>query len=166
MLPTEIDPLALRSCFARFGTGVAVVTFDHPAGRAGLTVNSFSSVSLDPPLVLVAILKTARSHDALSGLPFAVNVLGAEQEPVARHFARDPHPEHVCFAEGEVAPRLVGALATFECLPWREYDGGDHTLYLGEVVGFEHRQGDALGYFCSRFVKLDEPGFGMEYIFG
>jgi flavin reductase (DIM6/NTAB) family NADH-FMN oxidoreductase RutF len=165
-VPRDIDVFALRSCLARFGTGVAVVALDHPAGRAGLTVNSFTAVSLDPPLVLVAILKSARSHDLFPGRPFSVNVLGAEQEAVARHFAGLPHPDHVRFETGEVAPRLAGALATFECLPWRDYDGGDHTLYLGEVVGFDYRDGDALGYLYSRFATLEQPRFGIEHIFG
>jgi flavin reductase len=160
------DAFALRSCLARFGTGITIVAFDHPGGRAALTVNSFTPVSLDPPLVLVAILKTARSHDPLSGRPFSVGILGAEQEPVARHFSGDPHPEHVRFEEGKLAPRVAGALATFECRPWREYEGGDHTLYVGEVVDFDYRDGDGLGYFYSRFATLEEPGFGLEYIFG
>ena len=61
---------------------------------------------------------------------------------------------------------LGGVLAVFECTPWRAYDGGDHTLFVGEVVDFDYRGGDALGYFYSRFAKLEEPVLGVEYIFG
>jgi flavin reductase (DIM6/NTAB) family NADH-FMN oxidoreductase RutF len=159
-----LDQAALRSCLSRFATGVCVVTVDAEDGEHGLTVNAFTAVSLEPTLVLVSIARRARGHDLLRGRPFAVNVLGAEQEPVARHFAGDPHPQYVCWARGEIAPLLVGALAMFECEPWAAYDGGDHTLYVGEVVDFAYRTGDALGYFYSRFATVEEPVLGMEYL--
>jgi flavin reductase (DIM6/NTAB) family NADH-FMN oxidoreductase RutF len=163
---TPTDTRALRSCLARFGTGVCVVTVAGEDGNHGLTVNAFTAVSLEPPLVLVSIARSARGHGLLAWRPFCVNVLGAEQEAVARHFSGNPHPDHVHWLGGDVAPRLAGALATFECLPWAAYDGGDHTLYVGEVVGLDYRTGDGLGYFYSRFAKLEEPVFGVEYIFG
>jgi len=102
---------ALRSCLGRFGTGVCVVTVAGDGEPHGLTVNAFMAVSLDPPLVLVSISKRSRGHDLLPGTPFAVNVLGAEQEAVARHFSGDPHPEAVHWEEGGIAPRLGGTLA-------------------------------------------------------
>jgi flavin reductase (DIM6/NTAB) family NADH-FMN oxidoreductase RutF len=166
MTTDTLDSSRLRSGLSRFGTGVCVVTVAGQDGEHGLTVNAFTAVSLDPPLVLVSIGRKARGHGLLEGAPFTVNVLGAEQEPVARHFAGDPHPECVHWEQGEVAPRLAGALATFECRPWRSYDGGDHTLYLGEVVRFDYRRGDGLGYFNSRFATLDEGVLGVEHIFG
>jgi flavin reductase len=164
--PQPIDCFALRSCLARFATGVCVVTVEGADGDHGLTVNAFTAVSLAPPLVLVSIAKKARGRGLLEGRPFAINVLGAEQEAVARHFAGDPHPERVHWARGQVAPVLAGSLATLECLPWAAYDGGDHTLFVGEVVGFDYRAGDALGYVYSRFAAIEEPVFGFEYIFG
>lgn len=160
-----LDVLALRSGLSRFGTGVCVVTVAGEDGAHGLTVNAFTAVSLDPPLVLVSIDKKARGHRLLGDAPFAVNVLGVEQEAVARHFSGDPHPDRVHWARGTIAPTLAGALATFECRPWRTYDGGDHTLFVGEVVDFDYRGGDALGYFSSRFAKLEEPALGVEYLF-
>src|SRR6266480_4013638 len=78
---------ALRACLGRFVTGVSVVTFQGPDGRRGLTINSFSSVSMHPPLIMISIARTAQAHGALYDRPFCVNVLGAEQEHVARHFA-------------------------------------------------------------------------------
>lgn len=152
---------AVRSCLGRFATGVAVVTFDGPDGRQGLTVNSFTSVSLDPLLVLVGIARSARSHDALLERPFCVNILGAEQEAVARRFAGGQEIE-LLWHEGELAPRLAGVLAHLECRPWRTYDGGDHTLFVGEVVGFDYRDGDALAYVTSSFTTIAEPLFGVE----
>lgn len=163
---SPLDGRSLRCCLSRFGTGVCVVTVETEDGEHGLTVNAFTAVSLDPPLVLVSVARKARGHALLEGRPFAVNVLGAEQEAVARHFAGDLHPEHVRWVRGEVAPRLAGALATVECLPWRAYDGGDHSLFVGEVVRADYRGGDALGFHYSRFARFEEPVLGMEYILG
>jgi flavin reductase (DIM6/NTAB) family NADH-FMN oxidoreductase RutF len=154
---------SLRSCLARFATGVAVVSFDTPEERRGITVNSFTSVSLEPPLVLVAVAKRARSHDALFGRPFCVNVLGAEQEALARSFAGGP-PAELHWKEGEYAPRLAGTLANLECTPWKTYDGGDHTLFLGEVESFEYRVGDALAYMSSSYRTIAEQELGFEYL--
>jgi flavin reductase (DIM6/NTAB) family NADH-FMN oxidoreductase RutF len=165
MAPGNIDAFALRSCLARFATGVAVVALDTPSGRTALTVNSFTAVSLDPPLVLVAILKTARSHDSFPGRPFTINVLGAEQEALARHFAGQPQADPVSWEEGAETPHLVGALAAIDCAPWTTYDGGDHTLVVGEVITFRYRDGDGLGYFCGRFVTLEAPVLGIEFLF-
>ena len=160
-----VDGFELRSCLARFATGVAVVAVDGPDGRHGLTVNSFTAVSLEPPLVLVALLKTARGHDFFLGRPFGVNVLGAEHEALARHFAGRPQLERVQWDDRSAAPRLNEALAFFDCNPWAAYDGGDHTLVVGEVTHFDYRDGDALGYFCGRFVALPSPVLGFEFLF-
>jgi flavin reductase len=160
------DAFAMRSCLSRFATGVAVAAVDGPEGRAGLTVNSFTAVSLEPPLVLVSLLKKARSHDLFLSRPFTINILGAEQERLAVHFAGKPHVDPVLWDSGSQMPRLAGALAVIDCAPWATYDGGDHTLVVGQVSGFRYRDGDGLGYFYSRFTKLEEPVLGMEYIFG
>lgn len=158
-----------RGSLGRFATGVAVVTFDAStgsvqaadAGHHGITVNSFTSVSLDPPLVLVSIAKSTRSHDQLAGRPFTVNVLGAEQRALASNFAGTPTGEPL-WVEGGVAPRLAGVLSYFECTPWAAYDGGDHTLYLGEVVNFDYRAGDALGFVNGQFTTIPEYLLGHE----
>lgn len=150
-----------RGSLGRFATGVAIVTFDGAAGRLGITVNSFTSVSMEPPLVLVSIARTAKAHDGLSGRPFTVNILGAEQRHLATHFAGRPGPEPR-WVEGGTAPRLAGVLAYFECTPWAEYDGGDHTLYLGEVVNFDYRSGDALAFANGAYTTIPESLLGME----
>jgi flavin reductase len=160
-----IDGFALRSGLARFATGVAVAVVERPGGRHGLTINSFTAVSLEPPLVLISVLKEARGHDLFLARPFAINVLGAEQEEVARHFAGRPRLDDVSWEGGGTTKRLAGALAFFDCAPWAAYDGGDHTLVVGEVTDFDYRAGDALGYFCGRFVRLDAPVFGIEFLF-
>ena len=157
---------ALRSCLGRFVTGEAVVTFEDPQERYGITVNSFTAVSMTPPLILVSIAKSARSHSVLApGVPFCVNVLGAEQERVARHFAGGGDQLTIKWIEGSRAPRLADALAHFECAPWRTYDGGDHTLFIGEIVDFDYRDGDALGFFASGFTAVLGTRSGHEDLF-
>lgn len=150
-----------RGSLGRFATGVAIVTFDGITKRHGITVNSFTSVSMDPPLVLVSIARSTKAHDELPERPFTVNILGAEQQQLAIHFAGRPGPEPV-WVESETAPRLSNVLAYFECKPWAAYDGGDHTLYLGQVVDFNYRTGDALAFANSRFTTIPESQLGME----
>lgn len=161
--PSALSPreLRFRGSLGRFATGVAVVTFDGAEARHGITVNSFTSVSMQPPLVLVSIAKSTKSHSELVQRPFTVNILGAEQEDLARHFAGRPSGEPR-WVDGESAPRLSGVLAFFECTPWAAYDGGDHTLYIGEVVEFDYRSGDALGFVNSRFTTIPEYLLGVE----
>lgn len=163
----------LRGCLGRFATGVAVVSFAEPDGRPrGVTVNSFTSVSIDPPLILVALQRTVPSHDLLRGRGFTVNVLGAEQREFAllfagggqgKHSAGRPRPSlRPAWAEGEHAPRLAGSLCYFACTPWAEYDGGDHTLFLGEVQHFDYRDGDALGFVNGQFTTIPQSVAGHE----
>lgn len=154
------DPRLLRGCLGRFATGVTVVTFDgidqHGAQtRHGLTINSFTSVSMEPPLVLVSIQRSVRAHGLLTDRPFTVNVLGAEQRDLALHFAGKPKVDPR-WIEGNHAPRLSGTASWFECTPWAEYDGGDHTLFVGKVEQFDYRRGDCLGFVDGGFVTIPE----------
>jgi flavin reductase (DIM6/NTAB) family NADH-FMN oxidoreductase RutF len=152
----------LRAALGRFITGVVVVTFEADGPR-GITVNSFTSVSMAPPLVLVSIARRARSHDALLSSEFCVNVLGAEQESVARCFSGS-QPVDPQWVAGVRVPRLASVLACLECKPWRSYDGGDHTLVVGEVTDVGYRDGEALAYGNSRFTSVAEPDTGMEFL--
>jgi flavin reductase len=161
----SLDPGALRACMSRFATGVTVVTYLGEAGARGVTMNSFASVSADPPLVLVSVARRARCHDALIRSPFCVNVLSADQEPLARLFAGAPAQVEPAWAQGAAAPRLARPLAWVECEPWRAYDGGDHSLVLGKVIGTGYREGDALLYAWSRFATVAESAPGIEYLF-
>ncbi len=155
----------LRSSLSRFPTGVCVVSFDAPHGVHGVTVSSFLAVSLEPPLVLVSLARTSRAHDLLPGRPFCVNVLGAEQEELARRFAGIGEPAGTGWDESGLAPRLPGALAHLACAPWQVYDGGDHSLVLGEVEEFDCRDGDALGFFNGRLLRIDAPVRGIEFLY-
>ncbi len=92
-IPRKLDGATLhhfRGSLGRFATGVAIVTFDGVSRRHGITVNSFTSVSMDPPLVLVSIARSTKAHDELKDRPFTVNILGAEQQALAMHFAGRP----------------------------------------------------------------------------
>jgi len=162
------SPGELRACMSRFATGVAVVTYATDAGPRGATMNSFTSVSANPPLVLTSVARKARCHDYLAAGPFCVNILGAEQEPLAALFAGVPGVAGVAepqWEPGTRAPRLANPLAWVECEPWRSYDGGDHTLILGRVTDLGHRDGDALTYAWSRFGRISQGVRGIEYLF-
>jgi flavin reductase (DIM6/NTAB) family NADH-FMN oxidoreductase RutF len=150
---------------SRFATGVTVVTYLGEEGPRGATMNSFTSVSADPPLILVSVARRARCHDRLISGPFCVNVLSADQEPLARLFAGAPAQVEPAWAQGAAAPRLAHPLAWVECEPWQVYDGGDHSLVLGKVTGTGYREGDALLYAWSRFSMVAESALGIEYLF-
>jgi flavin reductase (DIM6/NTAB) family NADH-FMN oxidoreductase RutF len=152
-----------RGSLGRFATGVAVVTFQGDTGRHGITINSFTSVSMEPPLVLISIGHTAKSHDMLFDRPFSVNILGAEQEDVGWNFAGRPN-DSAEWVDGTVAPRLSGTISWFECTPFANYPGGDHTLFLGEVVNFDYRKGDYLGFIAGKFVPIPDPDPWVELI--
>src|SRR5687768_5449558 len=116
-----IDPLAFRQALGQFAAGVAIITARADAKLIGLTVNSFNSVSLDPPLILFSVARTARSLSGLTAAPaFAVNILSREQESLSNLFARS-HVDKWSVATHAVghygAPLLCGALAHFECAP-------------------------------------------------
>jgi flavin reductase (DIM6/NTAB) family NADH-FMN oxidoreductase RutF len=137
MNTTSPEPRHLRSCLSRFVTGVAVVSYLADGEPRGVTVNSFTSVSMDPPLILVSLARTAKAAGRLSEVPFTINVLKASQLDIALQFAGRPRNGlRVAWqaSAGDLAPVLHGALATFRCRPWHAYDGGDHVLQLGQVA--------------------------------
>jgi flavin reductase (DIM6/NTAB) family NADH-FMN oxidoreductase RutF len=150
----SMDQRELRNCFGKFATGVTVVTWKTDQGdRSGITVNSYTSVSLDPPLVLVSIDRKAKACQALKKRPFVINILSDQQESIAWQFAGRPQQDlNIEWEDGEIGPKIKGALAHIECLPWTEYDGGDHVLYLGEVKDFYYRESEGLVFFQGKFL--------------
>jgi flavin reductase (DIM6/NTAB) family NADH-FMN oxidoreductase RutF len=151
--------VAFKRAMAQFATGITVVTTRDAAGRPhGLTVNSFCSVSLEPALVLVCIDHRAEAHAAFreSGL-FAVSVLGEEQEAWSRRFAQGGHSkfEGVSLETGRHGLLLVpGAIAQLECRIVAAPEGGDHTIYVGEVLTLEVQPGRPLLYHGSRYGRM------------
>ncbi|MGD0602528.1 MAG: flavin reductase family protein [Streptosporangiaceae bacterium] len=154
----------MRQIFGRFATGITVVTAGREA-PCGMTANAFTSVSLDPPLVLVCIQRNASMHDTIGECgSFAVSMLAAHQEPTARMFADHKRPKgKSSFDAVEAlpgpytgAPILCGALAWLECTLATVYDGGDHSIFLGEVQAIGRGEtGDALLFYEGRFHRLE-----------
>ena len=150
------DGAAFRRACSMFATGVAVVTGNADGALAGMTINSFASVSLDPPLVLWCLKDTARSRAVFEQAGrFAINVLAADQLDAARHFS---HSTLEAF-DGvplELSPRglplLPGALAHFECETVAVHDGGDHRIMVGRVVALDQRPGEPLLFFRGRLI--------------
>jgi flavin reductase (DIM6/NTAB) family NADH-FMN oxidoreductase RutF len=136
------DTKLLRQAFGTFTAGVAVATVGGRCPHA-MTASSLTSVSLDPPLLLVCVARSAVMHRRLSAAGhFGVSVLAARQEDIARHFAdrwrRLGHSQFdaVACLPGRLTgvPLISGAVAAFECELWRGYDGGDHTIFIGKLL--------------------------------
>ena len=157
------DKQDFRTALGSFATGVTIVTATAPDGRvAGVTCNSFASVSLDPPLVLWSLLLQSSSigvFDAASH--FAVNVLSAEQRVLAMKFARSSEDKFngVELLPGfEGAPLIAGCKAHFQCRKADRYYGGDHAIFLGEVERYHYSTAEPLLFSSGRFRTLmSEP---------
>jgi flavin reductase (DIM6/NTAB) family NADH-FMN oxidoreductase RutF/DNA-binding MarR family transcriptional regulator len=142
------DGRLFRRCLGQYGTGIAIITTETEGRRAAVTVNSFASVSLDPPLVLWSITNTSRSYPLFKkGGRFAVNILASTQMNVSTHFAskiEDKFADAV-WSPGEFgSPLLDGCLAHFECESYSEVDGGDHTILIGLVRRAVRFEGEPL----------------------
>ncbi|SFQ99677.1 flavin reductase family protein [Poseidonocella sedimentorum] len=144
----------LRDAFGRFATGVTVVTCGSDAGPVAITANSFTSVSLDPALVLWSPARASRRFAHFDRAEhFAIHVLAAEQAPLCWAIAEDAHAlrGEAPRLSPEGVPLIDGCLARFECRRKAVYDGGDHAIMLGHVLRAELREdGDALAFFRGR----------------
>ncbi|MCB2128743.1 MAG: CoA transferase [Rhodobacteraceae bacterium] len=154
-----VDTRKLRDSFGAFATGVTVLTSLQGDGTPrGLTANSFTSVSLDPPLLLVCIAKTAHSCETfMTCSHFAVNVLAEDQKAISGLFAgRAPDKFAQCaWSPGlNGVPLIDGALAQFTCVPERSMDAGDHIVIVGRVVEFSQSEGNPLGYFRGNYFSI------------
>ena len=149
----------------RFCTGVTVVTTARDDQVHAMTANAFTSVSLQPPLVLVSIDHRTRMHALLPDTRhFGVSVLASDQERVAWHFAGRPMADagDLFTWDGDV-PLVRDAIAHVACTLWDEHEAGDHTLYLGEVRGLHERPGEPLVFHGGTFGRIAaEPGAGGE----
>jgi 3-hydroxy-9,10-secoandrosta-1,3,5(10)-triene-9,17-dione monooxygenase reductase component len=143
----------LREVMRRFPAPVTVVTTEVDAQRFGLTVGSFGSLSLSPPLVGVSIGKESSSHEPLRRAgAWTVSLLSEDQIPVAQHFARSGIPpialwNGVDVRDGKHGPLIEGALGWLECTTEAEHEAGDHTIFLGVVDS----------------IELGRPGRGIVY---
>ena len=158
---TEFDPRQLRIGFGEFLTGVTVVTTRDAEGEpTGLTANSFSSLSLDPPLVLFSIGKSSNTFEAFeAGNGFVIHMLAADQRSLADQFATKDVDrfDGVDWSAGyDDLPVISDVLATFECSREHVYEGGDHLILVGRIERFTvgDRTRPALGYFRSSYVSM------------
>ena len=157
--PRSVDGDAFRQALGRLAAGVSIVTtIDHDGNDMGLTATAVTSVSLDPPLVLVCIDNRSRTVEPLeTGAPFVVHFLAADQEELARRFAsRIPDKfAGVAYERTDCGcARLTGALASVECAPHAIYPGGDHTIFVGRVVDvrIDEAASSPLMYFRGQFI--------------
>ena len=153
------EELALRRSLGRFATGVTVVTCSSTDGRPrGITANSFSSVSLQPPQVLWNIAKVSNSLQAyLEAEHFAVHVLGEHQQALSEHFARTDHTIYEgvdYFLSPDNVPIIRDALARFDCRTERIHDSGDHFIIVGEVLAHEAGDGKPLLFYAGEYTRL------------
>jgi flavin reductase len=160
----ELDQRRMRDLMGHFATGVTVVTARSGPLLSGMTANAIASISVDPPLMMASIARKAETHAAIVGShAFAVNVLTVDQRPLAECFAQATSAAKLtrfCDAawnEAETgSPILEGALAYFDCRLSARYDGGDHTIFVGDVVAAGCRDdAEPLLWYGSGYHHLD-----------
>jgi len=156
-----IEKNELRRVMGHFATGVTVITTLRSSGELhGLTANAFTSVSLVPPLLLICVDKKAESYPCFdeSGV-FTVNVLATDQEALSRLFAVSGGEKFagISYKIGaNGAPILDGALAYLECKVTQKIDGGDHTIYIGEIEQAETKEGKPLLFFRGGYREIGD----------
>ena len=154
----SIDDAQFKHALSHFASGVTIVTTEHEGTDYGLTVASFASLSLSPPLVLVCISKSSSSHEPImaSG-KFGVSILGSDQEAVSGRFAARGGDKFagLDIRRGTLGIPLIGnALATLECRVTNQVVGGDHSIFIGEVVDTQTREGAPLLYFRAAYREM------------
>jgi flavin reductase (DIM6/NTAB) family NADH-FMN oxidoreductase RutF len=155
----SLDAREFRDAMGCFATGITVVTARSENGEnVGCTANSFSSVSLDPPLVLWAIAKNANSYDAfIAASHFAIHVLHAGQEDMSRLFATkdiDKFTEISWTESSSGVPLLDEYSVRFECTTEHLYDGGDHVIIVGRVHAMDNPDAEPLGFYRGKYAKI------------
>jgi 3-hydroxy-9,10-secoandrosta-1,3,5(10)-triene-9,17-dione monooxygenase reductase component len=154
-------PVSLRRALGSFATGVTVVTTQGKAGDVGVTANSFSSVSLEPPMVLWSLRKASTSLGAFTEAgAFTVHVLAAHQQSMSDRFARASADkfEGLNLNRGfGGAPLIDDCAARFQCRLAFQYDGGDHVILVGEIVEFEHSDHPPLVFHGGRYSAIATP---------
>jgi flavin reductase (DIM6/NTAB) family NADH-FMN oxidoreductase RutF len=153
-----IDDAQFKLAMSHFASGVTIVTTEHEGTPYGMTVASFASLSLHPPLVLVCIEKSVKTHQVIeSAGKFGVSILAKEQADISGKFAskRDDKFEGVAVTRGELGvPLIANAITTLECAVREALPGGDHTIFVGEVMNAQTREGAPLLYFRSAYREM------------
>jgi flavin reductase len=162
-----VAPAEFRAALGRFAAGITIMSTLQDGVAHAMTANAFTSVSLDPPLVLVCVDKGVRMHAAVLDCGYwAVSVLSADQGAIADRFARSGRDLYSQFDGISTAagpktgcPLVVDALSWLECRTWATYDGGDHTIVVGEVLSLglgEQADPSALVYYSGHYRKLPD----------
>lgn len=161
--PEGIDPKAFKSVLGRFATGITIMSTLQDGVAHAMTANAFTSVSLDPPLVLVCVDKEVRMHDAVLACgSWGVSMLSVGQCELAERFAHSGRDLYSQFdgvptwpGPATGCPLIEGALSWLECRTWATYEGGDHTIVVGEVIALgEGTQDSALTYFSGKYRSV------------
>jgi flavin reductase (DIM6/NTAB) family NADH-FMN oxidoreductase RutF len=156
----QLDAREFRQALGQFATGVAIITASDADGKPiGITMSSFNSVSLDPPLILFSVDRKALSLGAmLDAKGYAVNLLSRRQEHLSNQFAKalSDKWQSVEHSLGHAqAPLIQGALAHFECVPYAHYEGGDHIIFVGQVLRFNfHPDEEPLLFFRGKYNSI------------
>ncbi len=158
-----MDSREIRHVMGHFATGVTIVTTKDKAGvPTGITANAFSSLSLNPPLVLVCIDKKANCYECFEDSKvFAVNLLGEHQEQLANRFATkgiEKFQDTAWHMSANGIPLLDHTIGFIECRVTQGYDGGDHTIYLGHVLHAEAAGDRPLLFYKGKYQRLPEEG--------
>jgi len=153
-----IDDAQFKLAMSHFASGVTVVTTEHEGKPFGMTVAAFSSLSLHPPLVLICIEKTVKTHDAIAGAgKFGVSILNSKQTDVSNRFASRSEDKFAGteIVQGELdVPLIGGAITQLSCRVSDRLEGGDHTIFVGEVVDAKTEEGEPLVYFRSGYREI------------
>ena len=153
-----MDEAAFKFAMSHFASGVTVVTTEHEGKAFGMTVASFASLSLHPPLVLVCIEKSVKTHDAIAAAgKFGVSILRSDQQDVSSRFASRAEDKFsgVDIRRGTLGvPMIAGALTALECSLENQLPGGDHTIFVGKVVDVQTTDGAPLIYFRSGYREI------------
>ena len=155
----SIDPRLFRQTVGQFATGVTIITIGSGDTTRAMTVNSFTAVSLDPPLVLFCVGKATRTGQSIHGAGgFAVNILRQEQQDLSTYFAggwTHPLPPPFVFLQWEGGPRLEGCAAAIGCSIETIHDGGDHWIVVGRVLAlYRTAYAAPLIFHASRYASL------------
>ena len=156
-VPAAGNAKELRNAFSRFATGVTIVTAMSDRGPVGMTANSFSSVSLHPPLTLWSIDRKSSRYDAFAGAwDTAIHILAHDQEDLCLAFAKQADAFSLAnWREGpNGVPLIDGCLARFECRRYSKHDAGDHTILVDQVMHATLQSGDPLMFFEGQFSGL------------
>jgi flavin reductase (DIM6/NTAB) family NADH-FMN oxidoreductase RutF len=159
----SFDERAFRDALGAFATGIVIVTgISEEHRRLGMTVSSFNSVSIEPPLVLFSLARRSHSFEAWRRLRrYAINVLSQDQEQLSNKFARPSHDKwsatNLIRSESDL-PLFANAIAAFECEAYAQYDGGDHEIFVGRVLAQhigDRRHNHPLIFYGGRYRRLD-----------